>query len=286
MSLVLGESILETREVTGATDVVFEVDPEELIRVMPTVRVRLVVRPEDVAALGPDLASCAIWYGPWSSKRLDFRSGSCEISRAVPGEGLVVISGSYALAMTPIDVTGTSDIDLDLPLMRAAEVSGSVEAPPMADPSCNVYALPLDGGFPPPPLGFAARSPVTDDGEFHFGSGPRGRQVLLAKKPGHGIGWAEVDNTDGPVKDVRIPLRPGVVVQLRTTHTGLEAPYVQIDTEDGVPLFARLLVFEKRPPPVLTLAEGRYVLRHRTHNGPWHARPLTVANEPVVVWIQ
>jgi hypothetical protein len=150
-----------------------------------------------------------------------------------------------------------------------------------------VYALPLDDAFPPPPLGFAVRTPTDADGKFDFGSGPRGRLVLLAKKPGYGIAWAEVDNTNGAVKDVVIPLRKGVEVALRTAREGLDAPYVQVETEDGIPLFARLLVFEKRRlPPVLTLAEGRYVLRHRTFDGEWHARPLTVATAPLVVWIK
>ena len=285
VSLLLGERVFETRTVDTATDVVFKVEPEEILRALPTVRVRFVARPEDVAAVGSVLASAATWDGPWQSSLLDVRSGSCEIPRAPPGEGLLVVSGPYALAMMRIDVKGTSEIDLELPLVRPAAVSGRAEVPPMTDPSCDVYALPLDGGFPPPPLGFAPRCPVDDNGNFNFSSGPRGRQVVLAKKPGYGIGWAEVDNTNGPVKDVVIPLRPGVEVRLKTGLTGLSAPHVQIETEDGIPLFARLLVFEKHPPPVLTLAEGHYVLRHRVCNGPWHARPLTVAKEPVVVWI-
>jgi hypothetical protein len=188
--------------------------------------------------------------------------------------------------MMRIDVKGTSVIDLDLPLVRPAPVSGRVEVPPMTDPSCDVYVLPLDGGFPPPPLGFAVRTPTDADGKFDFGSGPRGRLVVLAEKPGYGIGWAEVDNTKGPVRDVVIPLRKGVEVALKADREGMDAPYVQVETEDGIPLFARLLVFEKRRTPVLTLAEGRYILRHCTFGGEWHARPLTVGSERVVVWIK
>jgi len=287
VSLVLGERVLETRRATGAADVVFRIEPEAILSAMPTVRVRLVARPEDVAARGPDLASAVRWDGPWRSELLQVRDGSCEVRRAAPGEGCIVVSGPYALATKRIDVEGTSDIDVEIPLVLPAEVSGRVEVEPMTDPSCHVYAVPLDLGFPPPPLGFAVRTPTDADGKFDFGSGPRGRLVLIAKKPGYGIAWAEVDNTKGPVKDVVIPLRKGVHVALKTDREGLDAPWVQIDTEDGVPLFARLLVFErKRIPSSLTLAEGRYVLRHRTFGGEWRARPLTVATEPVVAWIK
>lgn len=286
VSLVLGERVLETRAATGEGDVVFKVDPREILRALPTVRVRLAARPEDVAATGPVLVSAARWDAPYGSRLLDARGGSCEIRQAVPGEGLLVVSGPYALATKRIDVEGTSDIDVEIPLVRPAAVSGCVAVPPMTDPSCDVYAVPLDLGLPPPPLGFAARTPTDADGKFDFGSGPRGRQVILARKRGFGIGWAEVDNTRGPVPDVRIALRPGVQVTLKTAHEGLDAPYVQVDSEDGVPLFARLLVFERRRAPELWLAEGRYVLRHRTFAGEWHARPLTVATEPVVAWIK
>lgn len=305
VSLVLGEWVFDTKVVSEATDVVFKVEPEAILRAMPTVRVRLVARPEDVAAVGPQLASAAWWDATWEeSPTVDVRSGSCEIRHAVPGEGVLFVAGPYALAMMRIDV-GTNDIDLELPLVRPAPVSGRVEAPPMTDPSCDVYALPLDGGFSPPPLGSPPFCPAPKDGvrdrpnssqpaaaqasthaSFTFASGPRGRQVLLVMKKGYGIGWAEVDNTSGPVEGVRIPLRPGVEVTLKTALTGLNAPYVQIETEEGIPLFARLLVFDKHKPATLTLAEGHYVLRHRTANGEWQARPLAVANEPVVVWIQ
>ncbi|MCI0635920.1 MAG: hypothetical protein L0206_18680 [Actinobacteria bacterium] len=287
VSLTLGERAFETRAVSGAADVVFKVEPEEILRALPTVRVRFVAKPEDVAVMGPDLASSATWDERSNPRLLDVRGGSCEIRRAVPGEGLLWVSGPCALAMMRIDVAGTSDIDLELPLVRPAPVSGRVEGPPMTDSACDVYALLLDDGFPPPPLGLAPHCPAFDgDGAFSFGSSPRGRQVLIVRKRGYAIGWAEADNTRGPVDDVRIPLRPGVEIKLKTARSGLDAPYVQVETEDGLPLYAHLLVSERDPPPVLTLSPGRYVLRHRTCNGPWHARPLTVANEPIVAWIR
>jgi hypothetical protein len=73
VSLVLGERVLETQRATGAGDVVFRIEPEAILSAMPTVRVRLVARPEDVAARGPALASAVQWDGPWRSE-LEWRA--------------------------------------------------------------------------------------------------------------------------------------------------------------------------------------------------------------------
>jgi hypothetical protein len=267
----------------GPTVVTFRVDPQEILRAMPTVRVRFVPPPD--ADVGPKLVAAATWLSAGGSKLVAVRAGSCEIPRAAPGEGVLVTSGVCALTMTRIDIQGSADISLDLPLARRYPVSGRVEVPAMTDPSCEVRTLPLDGGLPPPPLGFAVNAAIDADGRFDFRSGPRGRQVILVTKHGFGIGWLVADNTNGSVTGLRIPLREGVGITLRPTE-GAVPPEVQVETEDGIPLFANVLVLNpKHRLSTLTLAEGRYMLRYRVFPGGWQARPLTVGKAPVVVGI-
>lgn len=289
VSLLLGEQVLEVRAVgAGTTHVVFTVDPGTVARSLREVRVHLHADSGDVAAFGPPEG-----WGYWSARSnwvLEVVDGECEIPQVPPCAGSFLFSsGGYACTVTRVEVTGTPTVDVDIPVARAAPVSGRIDARDAADPSCNIFAIALEGEGEPPPLGLAVTLPADRPTEgapdtFVIEGGPRGRHLLLARGVGHdAIGWIEVDNARGPVRDLVIPLRSGIAVTLETQRSGLDAPWVRIETEDGLPLFACVVV--AGTPETPKLPEGRYVLRHRAHGGAWQSMPFAVAKDPVVVRI-
>lgn len=91
----------------------------------------------------------------------------------------------------------------------------------------------------------------------------------------------KIDNTPGPVHDVTVPLVAGVVVRLTTDRHGLETPFVQVETDKSVPLYAASL----GEPRTLRLAAGKYRVRFMDYRSQWGEKTLLVEDKDMTIAI-
>jgi hypothetical protein len=214
-----------------------------------------------------------MWSIAGSAGLIAIRDSVSEVPYVPPGDGVFTYSGGlYAAQMVRIEIPQGGLKEAVLRLDLATPVTGRVEIPRGQKVACHLLVLPLNANLPAPPAWPAPRVPVARDGGFVLGAGPRGPQALIAVADGYALSVVTADNTSGPVHGASIPLVRGVTVQLTTDHRGLQTPFVQVETEASVPLYASSLA----EPRTLRLAAGKYRIRFMDCKSEWREKALLV----------
>jgi hypothetical protein len=262
----------------GADRVVFSIDIDEVMARLATVRVSL----RDKATGTPIVDGSVLWSTPGNPRLVAIQEGESQIPHVPPGDGVFMYSGGlHAAHVLRIEVAQGRPAEAVVHLVPTAPITGRVEIPRGVKVACHLLVLPLSAGLPAPPAWPAPKVPVARDGGFALNSGPRGPQALLVVADGYALGAVSVDNTSGPVERVSVPLVRGAAVQLTTDRRGLEIPFVQVETDASVPLYASSLA----EPRTLRLAPGKYRVRFMDYRSEWREKALVVEGKDVSITV-
>ena len=278
VSAVFMHFVIAHEKVTERTgEITFVLKPEDLERLLATVKVRIV----DAETGEPVAGRVSISDRQSGGMGAQVDKDGYAVQKSVPPglKEFQVWAPKFEMVHKYIRIPEAGEHDLGtIRLQKAGEIQGEVLDSEGNAAAVQLIVRNLDRMDFPQPLSVGMSFRSDTEGKFKVAGVGRGRYLVRATLKGHALGSVIVDTSGGSVDNVRIKLQKGTQVTLEPADGGRQQFFVTI-RRDGVPFYTRTV---RGPWPLkCVLAPGRYEIEIAVDGVAQRTMPLDVGTEPV-----